>query len=354
MCHMGKGAARTSLSIRFAPDNVEIMGNHTSIKAVFQCFQSIQNLHFSMTADRPSIGVLLMLGFCILAPMGDATAKVLGAAIPLLQLLMVRFALQGILLLPFVLLSSVSLAMTPRVFKLTIVRTALHIIGVGAMFLSLRYIPLADAVAIAFVMPFIMLLLGKFILNETVGSHRILACLVGFIGTLFVIQPSFSEVGAPALLPLIVAIDFALFMLVTRQVAKDVDPIALQTVSAIIASIFFAALFAVFALTGTLKDVYVSPNNFEWSLLFLVGALGTIAHLLMTWSLRFAPSATLAPMQYLEIPVATLIGFIIFKDLPNGLAALGICITICSGLYIVYREHQQSKNESIQQSENAT
>ena len=60
----------------------------------------------------------------------------------------------------------------------------------------------------------------------------------------------------------------------------------------------------------------------------------------MTWSLRFAPSATLAPMQYLEIPVATIIGFLIFADLPNGLAAIGIVITILAGLYVVYREHR--------------
>ena len=65
------------------------------------------------------------------------------------------------------------------------------------MFLSLRFLPLADAVAIAFVMPFIMLLLGKFVLDEEVGSRRLIACVVGFIGTLLVMQPSFAEVGWP-------------------------------------------------------------------------------------------------------------------------------------------------------------
>ena len=69
-----------------------------------------------------------------------------------------------------------------------------------------------------------------------------------------------------------------------------------------------------------------------------MGVLGTGAHLLMTWSLRFAPSATLAPMQYLEIPVSTLIGWLIFRDLPNGLAAVGIAVTIAAGLYIITRE----------------
>ncbi|MEM1318522.1 MAG: EamA family transporter, partial [Pseudomonadota bacterium] len=148
-----------------------------------------------MTQDRPVLGMLLMFGFCILAPMGDSIAKVLGSSIPLLQLLLVRFALQALLLLPVVVLTERTFAATPRTYKLTALRTLLHIIGVGAMFLSLRYLPLADAVAIAFVMPFILLLLGRFILNEEVGPHRLAACAVGFLGTLLVIQPSFAEVG---------------------------------------------------------------------------------------------------------------------------------------------------------------
>jgi drug/metabolite transporter (DMT)-like permease len=84
----------------------------------------------------------------------------------------------------------------------------------------------------------------------------------------------------------------------------------------------------------------VSPHGIEVALLALIGILGTFAHLLMTWSLRFAPSATLAPMQYLEIPVATIIGYLIFRDWPNGLAQIGIAITIASGLYIIFREQR--------------
>jgi drug/metabolite transporter (DMT)-like permease len=62
----------------------------------------------------------------------------------------------------------------------------------------------------------------------------------------------------------------------------------------------------------------------------------------MTWSLRFAPSATLAPIQYLEIPFATLIGYLVFGDLPNGVAALGIAVTIGAGLYVLHRERRAS------------
>ena len=296
-----------------------------------------------MIADRPVLGVLLMLGFCILAPAGDSIAKLLGATVPLLQLLMVRFGLQAVLLLPVIVASGRSLTMSPRVAWLTVARTLLHITGVGAMFLSLRFLPLADAVAIAFVMPFIMLLLGRFVLNEEVGSRRLAACAVGFIGTLLVVQPSFSEVGAPALLPLLVAVDFALFMLVTRQIAKEVDPVSLQALSGTMATVILMVFYCLTEVTGVLETKMIAPDWRTALLLLAIGAIGTLAHLLMTWSLRFAPSATLAPMQYLEIPVATIIGYMVFADLPNGLAALGIVITICAGLYIVVREHAMSR-----------
>lgn len=293
-----------------------------------------------MTVDRPMLGILLMIGFCVLAPLGDGIAKLLGDTIPLGELLLVRFAAQALFLLPFVVWSTRSFKMSNRVFRLMVIRTVLHILGIGGMFTSLRYLPLADALAIAFVMPIIMLMLGHYVLGEEVGPKRITACVVGFVGTLFVVQPSFAAVGAPALLPLLVAVVFALFVLVTRQIAKEIDPVELQASSGVVATIILAAIYGLTSGTEIFAISIVTPNNFEIALLLSIGVIGTLAHLLMTWSLRFAPSATLAPMQYLEIPVATLFGWLIFKDLPNGLAAVGIMITISAGLYIVLHERR--------------
>jgi len=233
-----------------------------------------------------------------------------------------------------------------RMLRLVILRTALHIAGITLMFSALKFLPLADAIAIAFVMPFVLLLLGHTILGEEVGPRRLIACVVGFIGTLLVIQPSFAEVGWPALLPVGVAVVFAAFILVTRLVARDTDPIGLQAVSGAMASAVLLPVLLIFGGidTGPAALRLVMPSAQDWALLVGVGLLGTIGHLLMTWSLRFAPSATLAPIQYLEIPFATLIGWLIWRDLPDGLAAIGILITVGSGLYIVLRERSLSRD----------
>ena len=299
-----------------------------------------------MTKDKPLLGIALMLGFCIVAPIGDAVAKLLGNSVPLGQVVLLRFALQAIVLIPLVWATGRIWRTQGRVFWLTLLRTILHILGIGAMFTALRYLPLADAVAIVFVMPFFMLLLGRFILNETVGHRRLLACIAGFGGTLLVVQPSFAEVGWPALLPVFVAANFSVFMLITRQIAKETDPISLQAVSGVMAVV----LITPFLIWGTTANIpvieMISPDPEQWALLLSIGVLGTGAHLLMTWSLRYAPSATLAPMQYLEIPIAALLGLVIFDDLPNALAALGMAITMAAGIYIILRERATERQQA--------
>lgn len=285
-----------------------------------------------------------MLAFCVVVPFADALAKLLGEGFPLLQLIAVRFIAQAVLFLPVAIWARQRLFPSARIARLTAVRTVLHILGIGLMFTSLRYLPLADAVAIAFVMPFLMLLLGWWVLGEQVGPRRLAACGVGFIGTLMVVQPSFAAVGWPAVLPLGVAVVFALFMLVTRQIAKSIDPIALQAASGVMALpillpvVLFVPGGDAWRLMG-----WVAPVGSEVWLFLAFAAAGSVGHLLMTWSLRFAPSATLAPMQYLEIPVAALVGLAIFGEFPNGLALAGIAVTIAAGLYVVMRERAISR-----------
>ena len=214
------------------------------------------------------------------------------------------------------------------------------------MYAALRYLPLADALAIAFVYPFIMLLMGWTLLKEQVGIRRLLACSVGFIGTLLIIQPSFAAVGLPALLPLLVAFLFASVVLLTRQIAKDYDPVSLQSVSGLTSGLI---LMVIWALAGgaNIPDLqFTVPTTDQMITLLMVGVLGTLAHLAMSYAVRFAPSATLAPMQYVELPVATVIGWAMFGELPNGMATAGILITIIAGLAVILFEHKAVKSAS--------
>lgn len=293
-----------------------------------------------MNTDRPLAGMGLMLLFCLAAPLGDGMAKLLGGSVGLLVLMLARFATQAILLAPLCLRDGTSLHPPPGTRALVWLRSLLHVAGMGLMFAALRVLPLADALAIAFVMPFIALLLGWLLLRETVGPHRIGACAVGFVGTLLVIQPNFMAVGTAALLPLGVAVSFAGFMLVTRHLSGRLGAIRMQAISGWQGSLVVGAALLVWPGPGL---AMLPASMSDWTLLAVMAIMGVGAQLAMTASLMFAPAATLAPMQYLEIPFGVAIGLALFGDLPDGLAQLGIAITVTAGLYVIARERHLSR-----------
>lgn len=278
-----------------------------------------------------------MLAFCATATLADALAKLLGGQVPLFLLITLRFGFQALILLPILLAGGGSLRMRPRAVALNALRTVLQVCGIAAMYTALRFLPLANAIAIAYVEPFLLLLLSHFVLREEVGPRRLLACVVGFAGTLLVIKPSFLQAGAAAFLPLAVAVIFALYMMLTRQISREADALSLQASSGVMASVVLIplALVAPFGLPA-LGPALAAPQ--PWALLVGLGVTGTFAHLFMTWSLRHAPAATVAPVQYMEIPFATLTGYLVFADFPDALALAGIALTVTAGVYIVWRE----------------
>ena len=287
-----------------------------------------------MAKDNTRLGLLMMIGFCILAPASDAFAKILGDGIPVLQVVIARFMVQLLLIRRSLWTRRQDTWMRGDRVGLVILRSALLLLAVTFLFLSLRYLPLADAIAIAYVMPFLVLGVG-WLTGDRASPLALGLCLLGFVGTLMVVQPSFSEIGWPALLPIAVAIFFTGFMFITRKISKYIDPIDLQAANGICAM----AILLPIAIFGQAMEIpiltIVSVSNIELLYLLGVGILGTLAHLMMTWALRFASAPTVAPIQYLEIPFATLYGWLIFKDFPNGLAAVGIVITITAGLLVL-------------------
>jgi drug/metabolite transporter (DMT)-like permease len=301
-----------------------------------------------MSTDRPLLGFAFAFAFCLLAPLGDALVKVVGHEAPLMVLLLSRFVAQALFLAPIVVLTSRLFRTSQRIFTLLVVRSFMHILGIGMMYISLRLLPLADAIAIVFIFPFILLVLGHFILGEKVGRQRIIACFIGFAGTLLVIQPSFVEIGVAALLPVLVAFAFSIFMLITRSLAKDYDPISMQATSGSISSLILLTIWLIAGndFSYDMSIILPTSTHIAW-LLLAIGILGSVSHLFMTIALRFAPSATIAPLQYVEIPIAAFLGWLLFSELPDGLAAIGIMITIGAGIFVLMNERKINRAAQV-------
>ena len=285
-------------------------------------------------------GILYMVGFSLVAPVMDALAKATPHDVPVAQILAARFSVQVVILLPLVIWMGQAHLPRPREAALHLARGACLLAATGFFFSALRFIPMAEAISIFFIEPLILTVLSGLFLGEEVGIRRISACIIGFIGALLIIQPNFVALGLPALLPLGTAFCFAGYMLLTRAMAQKSSPFTLQAYTAVAASALILPLLWWFDGSRIAALDPVFPRGLAIYTLLGVGILATVSHLFISFALREAPASIIAPVQYAEIIAATLLGWLVFDELPNGTAWVGMAIIITSGLYVFARERR--------------
>jgi drug/metabolite transporter (DMT)-like permease len=301
-----------------------------------------------MTAsDRILPGVSLMILFCVVAPLIDVSAKLAAASVPVGQITAARFLLQAALMAPILALMGLSLRLTPRTLWLSTLRAAFLILSTFTFASAVAVMPVADALAIAFVEPFLLLLLGWAVFGEAVGPRRIAACGVAFLGALLVIRPSLAAFGAVALYPLGTALTFALYLLVTRVLSREMHPVTMQFHTALIGSAICLPVLILAEGTGLGPLDPVMPAGTAWGYLAGVGLAATVSHMAITYALKFAPAATLAPLHYLEIVSAALFGYLVFGDFPGAMTWAGIALIVASGLYVIHRERQIAQRAPV-------
>ena len=293
-----------------------------------------------MTKDRTLTGIALMLAFCVLAPLLDTASKLATETIPVGQITAARFVVQGALMVPIALFMRFSWRLNRRDAGLLTARAVFLIASTYGFVAGVQVMPIADALAIVFVEPFILLILGHLIFGDHIGPRRIIASIVGFIGALFVIQPSLTAFGLVALFPLLSAFSFAAYMLITRAMASSVSPVMQQLHTSIAGSLICLPIIAFADVTHWPTLDPVMPEGWAWLWLFGVGFWAAVSHMCMTIALKFAPTSTLAPIHYLEILPAILLGYMVFGDFPNMFTWIGIAIIVASGLYVIHREQQ--------------
>ena len=293
--------------------------------------------------DRVVLGVGLMIAFCVVAPLLDVASKLAADEIPVTQITTSRFVLQAVLMAPVIGLLGHGFTMPQRLIWPMTLRAILLIVSTYCFVAAISVMPIADALAIVFVEPFILLVLGKWLLKEQIGPRRLGAALVGFVGVVLVIQPSFAAFGAYALFPLATAVSFAGYMLSTRSISRHIHPVPMQFHTALIGSLLCLPVM-IWGQWGAIQGLDpVWPQGIYWLWLFGVGFFATISHLLMTYALRSAPSTALAPLHYLEIICAVFFGYLVFADFPNKLSLCGIFIITGCGLYIFLREQKMAQ-----------
>lgn len=297
--------------------------------------------------NEVSLGLFLMVLSVLVSPVIDIFAKLAVTAVPAAEITFVRLLFQMVVLAPICLMRGTLLDVTWRKMGLHAARGLLMAITMISFVTALAVMEVADAIAIFFVEPIILTILGSIVLKETIGWRRYTACAVGFFGSLLVIRPSLQEVGLIALMPVVAAFSLALFFLLTRLVAQKEDPWSMQFYAGFWGALFAGLLLAVGNSLGIGMLTPVMPDL--KNTLYIAGAAvaATIAGVLGVYAYRSAPASTLAPLQYLEIVSATVLGWWVFDHLPDAIKWLGIAIIIGSGLYVIWRERQVGKTATI-------
>ncbi|MBM3557209.1 MAG: DMT family transporter [Alphaproteobacteria bacterium] len=201
-------------------------------------------------------------------------------------------------------------------------------------FTALGFIPLADAAAIAATAPIFVTALSVPLLGERVGPRRWTAIAIGFLGALIIIRPGFGEAHWAVALPLIMALFYAYYAIITRRIGATENPEGM---------LFYVALVGTIASSFVGPFFWTTPEPLDFALMVLVGAMAGLGHYAIIQSLRRAPASVVSPFHYLQIATAALSGWLLFDHLPDRWTLVGAGFIGASGLYVIYREAQLAR-----------
>lgn len=260
----------------------------------------------------------------------EAMAKYLGQTLPMLQVIGARYfghlALMIVVLMPR---HGLTLFKAKRPLVQT-GRSILLLIDTALFFFSLTMIGLAEATAIFFSVPILVVLLSIPLLGERVEWPRLIAVGIGFIGMLVIIRPGSGAIGIGALLTFGAAFCVSLFNIITRKLA-DEDPVPV--------TMFYTALAGAVIMMLIVPFIWENPVSWQqWTALIMIGIAGGAAHSCIIASHVFAPASTVAPFMYSQIFWALGLGYLFFGSLPDQFTVLGGVIVIASGLYLLRRQ----------------
>lgn len=289
----------------------------------------------NMQVKRPIIGVALMLGAMAVLPGIDVIAKILGQqGLPILQVVWARLALGAVLTLPFALKIAGPRRLWPARPWYHFLRAAFLVAATFCFFLSLKWLPIADALAIFFVQPLIVTILSALILREAVGPRRWIAVAVGFIGTLIIIRPGFAEVNPGSWLAFAAGANLACYFVMTRAISGQAHAMV---------TTFQTSLLGGLILSAVIWSVWVWPTSAQWGLFVVLAFIATFGHLMIVRAYDHAEASLLAPLAYTEIITSVALGWWFFGDFPDGYTFLGVAILIACAIYISMRERAKGR-----------
>lgn len=285
--------------------------------------------------QNPRLGIAMLCAGVAFFGMGEACVKILSKDYEILQVVWARYIFHALVfLLIFSRTGIVSQMRTSRPF-LHLARSVALMLGTITFFTALIYLSLPEAVAINFAAPLLVTALSIPFLGEKVGPRRWAAILVGFMGVLVIIRPGLGVMHWAAFLPLLTAICYAAYQIMTRIAGRTEDT---KT------SLFWTSAVGCVVMSCIAPFVWTQPDAAAWALMVATGALFGFGHYLLIRAFEIAPVSTLSPFLYTQLIWVTIISILVFSQYPDIFSLIGASIVVGSGLYIWHRETKERKS----------
>ena len=304
------------------------------------------------------LGISAIVLGTICFSVNDISVKIFSSEMPLNQLMFFR-AIFAISILLFVILPFYggfkylnTNNPTFHIFR------GLAVVGANTFFfISIAELSLAEATAIFFIAPVLITIFAVLFLREKVGVRRSLACLIGFLGMLFIIKPGTISFDPISLFPLIAALFYTALHITTRKYGSQEKPITMGfyiQVCFLVTSLMFASGFyladfdveqsnALKFLTGS----WVSVSTFDLFHIFVGIAFPiSIGGILVSYAYKNYEASFLAPFEYGALVIAVLSTYLIWNEIPDRLSLIGITLIMLSGIFVSLREKQVSSIRS--------
>ncbi len=309
--------------------------------------------------NRPTVGIVFILIGMLCISLNDMLIKQLSGDYPLHQMVFVRSAIGisfSLLMVQFE--GGFGILRTDRP-GLHLLRGLLVVVANMCFFTALAVIPLADATALFFVAPLFITVLSIPFLGEKVGIRRIAAVLIGFIGVLIMLRPGTTQPEtAPdrlvLLLPVAGALAYAMMQILTRRLGISSKASAMAVYiqgTFILVSLGFWMVAGDGRFAEGVDDPSIEfllrawrfPDEDDRLLFLLLGVNSAVIGYSLSQAYRSADAATVAPFEYVALPLAIMWGWLIWGELPGIQVAVGIAFIVGAGLYVFLRERQQRR-----------
>ncbi len=282
--------------------------------------------------QSPLAGILVMMLATFVFALQDAITKTLTAALPVSQIVFVRFTAFAVMAL-IIAHREVGLkrAFSSAAPTVQLLRCLIMCAEIALFAYALRYLGVAQIHALFACFPLFVAALSVPLLKEAVGWRRWLAVIIGFIGTLIILRPGTAIFDPFALLPLVGAVLYAIYNLLTRRVSKH-DSYATSLVYFGVVGAVASGVFAV----GQWQEVSVEAGRQLGYLCFL----SVIAHMMLMKALQLTEAVVLQPFQYFILPWAMVFGYFFFDETLDSMTLLGASVVVVSGVYVAHREYR--------------